>query len=147
MAPDYSEIMAGRAAEAPQAGAPTPQRLAAMLRASERGAAVLTELLDSPAWNVFRSVVGGRLAPYETERTIIREQIEAGSLVGEERERKDRRFQFLRGAIEAHTFDLDLPKQLIAKHNAMEKVARGTLPADAPAVPEPTKPRRKRKTS
>ena len=74
--PDYSEVLALRAAEAPQAGAPTPQRLAAMLRASERGAAVLTELLDSPAWNVFRSVVGGALEPAEAEREMLLERLE-----------------------------------------------------------------------
>ena len=80
--PSYSEILDARAAQPSASGATTPQRLAAMLRESQRGAVVLTELLDSPAWDVFRSNLAGHLQSAYTERTLLREQIEAGQVVG-----------------------------------------------------------------
>lgn len=159
MAPDFSEVLDFRASQPAPAGAPTPQRLAAMLRESQRGAAVLTELLDSPAWNVFRSVMGADLQACEAERGVLRDQIEAGSLVGDERERADRRLQYLRGAIEKLTRALALPKDLIERHKALDTLARGGDGANGSVVGiggtgHPTagpagaaKPRRKRKTS
>lgn len=150
MAPDYSEVLEARASQSTP-GVPTQNQIAAFLRESAHGAVVLTELLDSPSWNIFRSNLGGDLQACEAERTLLRDRIEGGGLVGDERARADLRLQYLRGAIDKLTRALDLPKQLIAQHDAMEKVARGTLPADAPppsvAAPAPPKPRRKRKTS
>ena len=100
----------------------------ALLRESQRGAAVLTELLDSPAWNVFRSTLASHLQPAETERALLREQIEAGQVVGDERERADLRLQYLRGLILGLTLAMDLPKQLIEQHEKLDALAGG--PAD-----------------
>ena len=128
MSPDYSEVLDQRAAQPAVTDAPTPQRLMALLRESQRGAAVLTELLDSPAWNVFRSTLAGYLQPAETERALLREQIEAGQVVGDERERADLRLQYLRGVILGLTLAMDLPKQLIEQHEKLDALAGG--PAD-----------------
>lgn len=126
--PSYDEILEAREAEAVQKAAtgPSPQRVESLLRESARGAAVLTDLLDSPAWNIFRSVLGADLQVYEAERNIMREQIEAGTLVGDDRERADRRLQYLRGAIEKLTRAMELPKELIARHATLETAMGGS---------------------
>ena len=122
--PDYAEILDARAAGAATSpSGPTPQRLMALLRESQRGAAVLTELLDSPAWNIFRSVAGGELERAEAERAMLRDRVDAGDLVGDERARADLRLQYLRGRIDALRFATELPKQLIAKHEALDQAA------------------------
>lgn len=120
--PDYAEIVDARA---PASGGPNPQKLMALLRESQRGAAVLTELLDSPAWNVFRSTLAVDLQPAEAERALLREQIEAGQVVGDERERADLRLQYLRGLIRGLTLAMDLPKQLIEQHEKLDALAGG----------------------
>ena len=122
--PSYSEILDARAAQPSASGATTPQRLAAMLRESQRGAVVLTELLDSPAWDVFRSNLAGQLQSAETERTLLREQIEAGQVVGDERARADLRLQYLRGIILAFTLAMELPKTLIDQHEDLDRLAK-----------------------
>ena len=129
--PDYSEIEDARAAQPTPNGQPNPQQIAAFLRESARGAAVLTDLLDSPAWNVFRSNVGGRLEQFKAEREILRNRIEAGEIVGDERARADLRLQRLLGLIEAHEFDMALPKELIAAHGRLETMANNSLPRPA----------------
>lgn len=127
--PDYAEILEARAAEkAASPSGPTPQRLMALLRESQRGAAVLTELLDSPAWDTFRSNLKGYLDPAEAERALLREQIEAGQVVGDERERADLRLQYLRGLILGLTLAMDLPKQLIDRHEQLEQLAVAPTP-------------------
>lgn len=124
--PDYAEVLDAREAEsAPTARGLTPAQINAFLRESARGAAVLTELLDSPAWNVFRSNVAGRLEPLKAERETLRSQIEAGALVGDDRARADLRLQYLRGAIEAYTFAMALPKALIEQHQKLDTLAGG----------------------
>lgn len=121
--PDYSELVDHRAAHPAAAEAPTPQRLMALLRESQRGAAVLTELLDSPAWDTFRSVLGFALETAEAERAILRDRVDTGELVGDERARADLRAQYLRGRIEALREAMDLPKRLIDRHEALDKLA------------------------
>ena len=123
--PSYAEIMEAREAEATTrvAPGPTPQQVAAFMRESARGAAVLTELLDSPAWDTFRSVLGADLQGCEAERAVLREQIEAGTLVGDERARADLRLQFLRGRIEALQLAMGLPKDLIAADAKLQTAA------------------------
>lgn len=124
--PDYAEILDARAAEAiAHPSGPTTQRLMALLRESQRGAAVLTELLESPAWNVFRSIIGADLQACEAERATLRDQIEGGALVGDDRERADLRLQYLRGAIEKLRRAMELPKQLIEQHAQLETLAGG----------------------
>ena len=129
MAPDFSEVLEARV-PSPAAG-PNPQKLMALLRESQRGAAVLTELLDSPAWNVFRSTLAGYLQPAETERALLREQIEGGQVVGDERARADLRLQYLRGLILAFTLAMELPKKLIEQHETLDALAGAAGTVDA----------------
>lgn len=134
--PDYGEVLDARAAEAADTPAgPSVQRLMALLRESQRGAAVLTDLLGSPAWDVFRSNLKGYLDPAEAERALLREQIEAGQVVGDERERADLRLQYLRGLILGLTLALDLPKQFISRHETLDALAAD--PSDPPPGPGP----------
>lgn len=121
--PDFSEVMDARAAAPAGPGAPSPQALMALLRESQRGAAVLTELLDSPAWNVFRSTIGGALESAEAERAVLRERMEAGEVVGDDRARSELRLQYLRGKVEALRLAMELPKQLIDRHDKLETLA------------------------
>jgi hypothetical protein len=125
--PSFSEVMEARAADTADVThtGPSPQQIAALLRESHHGATVLSELLDSPAWNVFRSNVGGWLEGAGAERAILRERMEAGELVGDERARADLRLQFLRGLIEAYTKAMALPVDLIARHEKLDALASG----------------------
>lgn len=128
--PSFGDVMDARDAAASQISRGiTPAQINAFLRESARGAAVLTELLDSPAWNVFLSNVAGRLEPLKAERETLRNQIEAGALVGDERAKADLRLQYLRGSIEAHTFAMELPKALIAQHQQLDGLAGGKVAA------------------
>ena len=122
--PSYEEVIEARDAERAPTG-PTPQQLAAMLRESARGAAVLTDQLDSPAWNIFRSVVLADLTACAAERAVLRERIEAGELVGDERAKADLRLQYLRGAIEKLQKAMDLPKTLIDQDAKLQRAAGG----------------------
>lgn len=127
--PDYSELLDHRAAQPNgHAAGPTPQQIAAFMRESARGAAVLTDLLDSPEWDIFRSVLLADVQRDEAERETIRNRIESGELVGDERARMDLRLQYLRGAIERGRRALDLPKDLIDRHRRLE-AAGGGAPA------------------
>ena len=128
MAPDYSEVLDLWAEQAKHAAA-SPEAIHALLRESQRGAVVLDELLDSPAWNIFRSNLAGQVQGYDIERTQLRGQVEAGTLVGDERARADLRLQYLRGLLEAFQIALDLPKTLIGKHATLEKVVQGNAAA------------------
>ena len=121
--PDYSEILEARAAQSPAGTGPPPQQLTAFLRESARGAAVLTELLEDPGWNVFRSTIGGDLERAEAERAVLRERTEGGELVGDDRARAELRLQYLRGVIEQARRAMELPKTLIDRHAAMETLA------------------------
>lgn len=132
--PEYSEVLDARAAQPAAPGTPTPQHLAALLRESQRGAAVLTDLLGSPAWDVFRSVLTADREGCEGERAVLRDRIEAGELVGDDRTRADLRLQYLRGAIEKLTRALALPKDLIARHAALDTLA-GRGGAEGPVRP------------
>ena len=123
MPPDYSEILEARAAQSPAGPGPTPQQLTAFLRESARGATVLTELLEDPGWNVFRSTIGGDLERAEAERAVLRERMEGGELVGDDRARAELRLQYLRGVIEQARRAMELPKTLIDRHAAMETLA------------------------
>ena len=127
--PSFEEVMEAQAAEAATTAhaGPTPQQIAAFMRESARGAAVLTELLDTPAWNIFRSVIGGDLRACEAERAVLRDQMESGSLVGDERARADLRLQYLRGAIEKLRRAMELPKDLVDRHARLEKAASGPV--------------------
>ena len=109
MAPDYSEVLDLWAEQAKHAAA-SPEAIHALLRESQRGAVVLDELLDSPAWNIFRSNLAGQVQGYDIERTQLRGQVEAGTLVGDERARADLRLQYLRGLLEAFQIALDVPR-------------------------------------
>lgn len=132
--PDYSEILDYQLAQA-QARAPSSHALMAMLRESQRGAAVLEELLGDPSWDVFRSNIEGYRKADEAERATLRDAIERGTAVGDERARADFRLQYLRGRLEAFQIALDLPKALIDKHETLEKTVRAN---GAPPEPEPT---------
>jgi hypothetical protein len=122
--PSYEEVMEAREAEtATKPSGPTPQQVAAFMRESARGAAVLTELLDSPAWNVFTTIITGDPQRADAERAILRDRIESGDVVGDDRARADLRLQYLRGQIEAFTIALGLPKTLIGRHETLAKAA------------------------
>ena len=127
--PSYEEVLDARAAEAaPPHRGPTSAQIAAFMRESARGAAVLDELLDSPAWNTFRSVILADLQACEAERGVLRERSETGELVGDERAKADLRLQYLRGAIEKLTRAMEVPTTLIARHAALEKAAAAAPP-------------------
>lgn len=101
----------------------------ALLRESQRGAAVLTELLDSPAWDVFRSNIKGYLDPAEAERTMLRDRLEGDELVGDDRLRAESRAKELRGFIRGLTLAMELPKRLIEQHETLDKLASGPAAA------------------
>lgn len=135
--PDYEEVMEARANDHTRhVVGPSPQALAAILHESHRAATVLTELLDSPAWNVFRSNIAGSLQAAEAERALLRDKIEGGALVGDDRARADLRLQYLRGLIEAYTLALELPKQLVAQHEKLETfVSEHPSPVETTEIP------------
>lgn len=123
--PDYSEVIEARAGSEQTPSGPTQQQISAFMRESGRGAVVLAELLESPAWNIFRATLSSDFLRAEAERTQLRVQLEVGALVGDERDRADLRLQYLRGRVEAFQIALDLPKALIKKHNDLETIVLG----------------------
>ena len=83
-------------------------------------------------WDTFRSIIAADLETAEAERAILRDRVDSGELVGDERARADLRAQYLRGRIEALREAMDLPKRLIERHESLDKLAGPVGNSDKP---------------
>ena len=137
--PSWTEVHAElerRSKERPSA----PQALLdAHVQGSHMVALKLEELLKGDDWNTFVAHLKAFQALDEAERDTLRSQIEAGGSAPEELYRATSRLQRVLGRLERGEQALNLPKEILARDQALQTAYEKTLDMAPPeSVPNGT---------